>query len=196
MSHASRSLQLSWRNGVTCLGSDHIGLHLDSQFPCKACSSSRWSVRAAADKCNSYSHTPHNSRLTQIVWDFPRVWAQSHTTKHYLAVEQLQVMLLRGLDWSYFLCSVWLCFSQSDNSQCGFLTKWQTAQSSPIGKCQDELTCIKSLKLSRLYTSIYKSMYNIHLHIQVNVQHTPPWILQLSQSLWHWERARIISVRL
>ena len=36
---------------------------------------------------------------------------------------------------------------------------------------------------------------NTHLHVQINVEYTPPWILQLSKSLQQRKRARMKSVR-
>ena len=48
-------------------------------------------VRAAADTRHSYSGKPRNSNLTKFLCHFPRVPAQSHATKRYLAVERPRV---------------------------------------------------------------------------------------------------------
>ena len=157
-----------------------------------------YNLKSNTDRCNSHSRTPHNSKLTQILWDFPCVRAQSHATKRYLAVEQLQVMCVERIRPVLF-CAVSSFVAanySSEKSRCGLLTKWQTAGSSLIQKWWDKLTCIKSEKLfriyisdklSRIYTAMYKSMYKL-----INI---PPWILQLSGSLRWWERARMITVR-
>ena len=49
--------------------------------------------RASADIRDSDNHslTPRNSKSTRILWNLPRVRAQSHAAKRYFAVERLQV---------------------------------------------------------------------------------------------------------
>ena len=102
-------------------------------------------------------------------------------------------------------CSFAAANHSLDNSQCRLLTKWRTAWSSLIHKWRDELTCIKSEKSSRIYTSMLGQGWRVyacwgvthHLHFwqNDNVEYTPPWILQLSWSLQWRERAGMISMR-
>ena len=45
----------------------------------------------------------------------------------------------------------------AENSWHKLLAKWWIARNSPTEKWQDELTCIKSKKSTRIHTSMYKS---------------------------------------
>ena len=46
---------------------------------------------------DSHSRTPRNIKSTRILWNCPRVRAQSHATKRYLAVERPQVTRVKRL---------------------------------------------------------------------------------------------------
>ena len=65
-----------------------------------------WMLRAEANIRNSHSHTPCNSKSTQILWNFSHVQAQSHATKHYLAVEQRQMMHVERIGPVLFCATV------------------------------------------------------------------------------------------
>ena len=90
----------------------------------------------------------------------PYMQAQSHNTR-YLAVEQPQVTQVKRIGPVLFCaaCSSVAAITASNNTKCGLLTIWHTMGSSLIQKWQDELTCIKSEKLSWTWcTSTYKPM--------------------------------------
>ena len=128
------------------------------------------SLRTAANIRDSHSSTPHNSKWTRIFWHCPRVRAQSYATKLYSAVKRPQVTRVERIGPVPF-CAACGCAAanhSSDNSRRGLLTKWKTGRSSPIQQWRDELTCIKSEKSSRIYASMNKSMYNIHLRAYYN----------------------------
>ena len=71
------------------------------------------------------------------------------------------------------LCDCVAACHSSDNSLHRLLTKWRTVRSFFIKNWQDKLTCINSEKASR-----------INISMQINVECTPPWILQPCQLLW------------
>ena len=117
-------------------------------------------LRVAADIRDSHSRTPRNSKSTRILWNFPRVRAQSHATKRWLAVERPQVTRVERIGPVLF-CAACGCVAanhSSDISRRGLPIKWRTARSSSIQKWRDELTCIKSQKPSRLCTSMHNSI--------------------------------------
>ena len=134
-------------------------------------------VRAAAHIHDSHSHTPCNSKSTQILWNLPHVRAQSHATKRYLAVERPQVTRVERIGPVLFCaaCSCVAANHSSDISRHKLLTKWRTAWS-PILKARNrqEYTppCIIQY---RIYTS---------------------WIFEPRRSLRRWERVGMIRVRL
>ena len=66
---------------------------------------------AAADIRDSHSRTPRNIKSTRILWKLPRVRAQSHATKRYLAVEGAQVTRVERIKTGPILCGVRLCCS-------------------------------------------------------------------------------------
>lgn len=74
----------------------------------------------------------------------------------------------------------------TDNNQHRLLTKWQTPQNCPIKKRWIELTCIKCEKSSRILTSMYKSLLNIHLQ----------WYYNQDNCCKRWKRSGMMSVRL
>ena len=118
--------------------------------------------RASADIRDSDNHslTPRNSKSTRILWNLPRVRAQSHATKRYLAVERPKVTRVERMGPVLF-CAACGCVAanhSSDISRRGLLTKWREARSSLIKKWRDELTCIKSQKSSRICTSMHNSI--------------------------------------
>ena len=124
------------------------------------------SLRAAADIGDSHSRTPRNSKSARSLWNCPRVRAQSHATKRWLAVERPQVTRVERTGPVLF-CAAGGCVTahhSSDISRRGLLTKWRTARSSSIQKWRHKLTCIKSQKSSGIYTSMLNSLPNIHLH--------------------------------
>ena len=93
-------------------------------------------VRAAADTRDSHNRTPRNSKPTRIFWNVPRVRAESHATKPYLAVERPQVTRVERTGPVLF-CAACGCAAanhSSGNSRRGPRTKWQTARTSPIQK--------------------------------------------------------------
>ena len=93
-------------------------------------------VRAAADTRDSHSRTPRNSKPTRILWNVPRVRAQSHATKRYLAVELPRVTRVERIGPILF-CAACGCAAanhSSGNSRRGLLRKWRTARSSSIQK--------------------------------------------------------------
>ena len=113
-------------------------------------------VRAAAHIHDSHSHTPCNSKSTQILWNLPHVRAQSHATKRYLAVERPQVTRVERIGPVLF-CAACSCVAANhslDISRHKLLTKWRTAWS-PILKARNrqEYTppCIVQY---RIYTSM------------------------------------------
>ena len=69
-------------------------------------------LRAVTDIGDSHSHTPHISKPTQIKKIFSCVRAQSHATKHYLALEQLQMTRVERKGPVLF-CAACSCCSQS-----------------------------------------------------------------------------------
>ena len=95
-------------------------------------------VRAAAHIHDSHSHTPCNSKSTQILWNLPHVRAQSHATKRYLAVERPQVTRVERIGPVLFCaaCSCVAANHSSDISRHKLLTKWRTAWS-PILKARN-----------------------------------------------------------
>ena len=140
-------------------------------------------VRAITDIHKSHSRTPCNSKLTQMLWNLPHVQAQSHAIKYYLAAAGDMC----GKDrTSPILCGIQPFYSQSQLEHQPVRTsdKMTSVQRLSIEKWRDELPCIKSQKSSRIYISMH------------NIEYTPPWIFQPSQSLRQWERAGMISVRL
>ena len=58
-----------------------------------------------------HSRTPGNGKSTRIVRNSPRVRAQSHATKRYLAVEGPQVTRVERIKTGPILCGVRLCYS-------------------------------------------------------------------------------------
>ena len=117
-------------------------------------------LRAAADIRDSHSRTPRNSKSTRILWNLPRVRAQSHATKRYLAVERPQVTRVEriGPVQIFAACGCVATDHSSDISRLGRLTKWRTTRSSSVQKWRDELACVKSQKSSRIYTPRHNSM--------------------------------------
>ena len=99
-------------------------------------------------------------QINKILWNFPCVQGQNHTTKHDLALEQPQVTCVERVGPVLFcaVCGSVAAHHSSDNSRNRLLTKWWTAQSSLIEKWRDKLACIKSEKSSRICTSMYQSV--------------------------------------
>ena len=69
-------------------------------------------ITAITDIHHSHSRMPHNSKSTWILWNWPCVRAQSHATKHYLALEQLQMTRVERKGPVLF-CAACSCCSQS-----------------------------------------------------------------------------------
>ena len=115
---------------------------------------------AATDLRDSHSRTPRNGKSTRILWNCPRVRAQSHATKRYLAVERPQVTRVERIGPVLF-CAACGCVAANHSSVISrrrLLTKWRTARSCSIQKWREELTCLKSQKSSGIYISLHNSM--------------------------------------
>ena len=64
---------------------------------------------AATDLRDSHSRTPRNGKSTRILWNCPRVRAQSHATKRYLAVERPQVTRVERIGPLARVCEAKYC---------------------------------------------------------------------------------------
>ena len=98
--------------------------------------------------------------------EFPPVQAQSHAAKRYLAGEGPQVKCVQRTGPVLF-CVVCDCCSQSQLGQQVAWTQDKMVDRTELSdsKRQDILMCIKSNKPSRIYTSMHKSTWNMHLHL-------------------------------
>ena len=90
---------------------------------------------------------PHNSKSTQILWNFPC----ASSKPHHKALLGCGVAKADRCGKSRPSPIAANC--SSDNSRHGLLTKWWIMHSSQIHEWQDKLTCIKSQKfVSSIYT--------------------------------------------
>ena len=123
-------------------------------------------IRAATDTGNSHCRKPHNSKSKRFCGTCPmcelKAMPQSiaglQCSKQEMHVERL------GQDRTgptSVVCSAVATNHSANNSQRRLLTKWQTVRTLSFFlfffKWQDKLTCIKSMKSSILYISMYTS---------------------------------------
>ena len=102
--------------------------------------------RAAADIRGNHSRTPRNSKSTRILWNLPRVRAQSHATKRYLSVELPQVTRVERIGPVLFCAECRLCRNQSQLGHQPARTSDKMADCAKLfgSKMARRVTCIKS----------------------------------------------------